>query len=133
MSQPRAIATHDAPAAIGPYSQGILVGPLLFASGQLPLDAAGTSMPAGIEEQTRTVLANLDAVARAAGSALARAVKLNVYLTDLANFPKVNEVMSVTLSKPFPARATIGVAALPRGAMIEIEGVFMTGGDDGQH
>jgi 2-iminobutanoate/2-iminopropanoate deaminase len=127
MSQPVAIASERAPPAIGPYSQGIVVGSLLFASGQLPLDAKGGAMPESIEEQTSAVLSNLDAVARAAGSALASAVKLTVYLADLREFAKVNEVMSATLSAPYPARATIGVAALPRGARIEIEGVFLVG------
>jgi 2-iminobutanoate/2-iminopropanoate deaminase len=125
MSQPLAVASERAPPAIGPYSQGIVVGPLLFASGQLPLDAAGGAMPESIEAQTAAVLSNLDAVARAAGSALSRAVKLTVYLVDLAEFAKVNTVMAAALSSPYPARATIGVAALPRGARIEIEGVFL--------
>lgn len=130
MSHTVAVTAPGAPGAIGPYSQGIVASPFLFVSGQLPLDPTGSSMPAGIREQAKTVLANLDAVARAAGSSLSRAVKLTVYLTDLAEFPTVNEVMAAQLSMPFPARATVGVAALPRGARIEIDGIFLVGGSE---
>jgi reactive intermediate/imine deaminase len=132
MPQTLSIATQDAPGAIGPYSQGIVSGGYLFASGQLPLDATGSGMPSGIEQQARLVLANLDAVARAAGSSLSRAAKLTVYLTDLSEFQQVNAVMSDCLSQPYPARATVGVAALPRGARVEIDGIFVCGGSDGR-
>lgn len=129
MSQPAAVTAQGVPPAIGPYSHGVSVGPLLFASGQLPLDATGQSMPESIEAQAKLVLENLDRVARAGGSSLSRAVKLTVYLTDLREFATVNEVMAATLFQPFPARATLGVAALPKGARVEIEGVFLTGAD----
>lgn len=129
MTQPTAIIAEDVPPAIGPYSHGVSVGTLLFASGQLPLDSTGHGMPDGIEAQAKLVLENLEKVARAGGSSLSRAVKLTVYLTDLSEFAQVNEVMSATLSQPFPARATLGVAALPRGARVEIEGVFSRGTD----
>lgn len=127
MSKVIPITAPEAPRPVGPYSQGIVAQGLLFASGQLPLDAAGSTMPDGIQEQARLVLANLEAVARAAGSSLAQALKLTVYMTDLGEFPLVNEIMAAALVEPYPARATIGVAALPRGARVEIEGVFLAG------
>jgi reactive intermediate/imine deaminase len=127
MSRIIPIAAQDAPRPVGPYSQGLVADGLLFASGQLPLDTSG-GMPHAIEEQALLVLENLDAVARAAGSSLADAIKLTVYMTNLGEFPAVNEVMAARLSQPYPARATIGVAALPRGARLEIEGIFMCGG-----
>jgi reactive intermediate/imine deaminase len=127
MSQPVAVSALGVPAAIGPYSHAVCVGSLLFASGQLPLDPAGQSMPEAIADQAKLVLDNLDKVAQAGGSSLSQAVKLTVYLTNLSEFAQVNEIMSAALSQPFPARATIGVAALPRGARVEIEGVFFSG------
>lgn len=127
MSQPTSVSAQGVPAAIGPYSHAVVAGELLFASGQLPLDATGQGLPEQIEAQARLVLDNLDRVARAGGSSLSRAVKLTVYLTDLGEFAQVNGVMSEALSQPFPARATIGVAALPKGARVEIEGVFLVG------
>lgn len=125
MSQPHAVTTAAAPAAIGPYSQAIVAGDFVFLSGQLPLDAAGQAMPEGIEAQARQVLNNLDAVARGAGASLADAVKLTVYLTDLAHFPAVNGVMASMLGQPHPARATVGVAALPRNALVEIDATVL--------
>ena len=132
MSHIEAITTADAPGAIGPYSQAVVASPFVFVSGQLPLDPGGRPMPQGIQEQARAVLANLEAVARAAGSSLSRAVKLTVYMTDLEEFAQVNQAMQAALSTPYPARATIGVAALPRGARVEIEGIFKIGGEDEQ-
>ena len=124
MSQPSAVTASGVPPAIGPYSHGVQVPPLLFVSGQLPLDESGLPCPKDIESQARLALQNLERVAHAGGSSLAGAVKLTVYLTDLQEFAKVNEIMATTLSQPYPARATIEVAALPRGARIEIEGIF---------
>lgn len=121
-----AIQTADAPQAIGPYSQAVRAGDLLFLSGQIPLDPASGELVAGsIEIQTRRVLDNLVAVARAGGSDLDRVVKVTVYLTDLSHFAAVNAVMAGYFQAPFPARAVLGVAALPRGAAIEIEAVCL--------
>jgi len=121
-----AIQTLDAPQAIGPYSQATRAGGLLFLSGQIPLDPASGELVAGsIEIQTRRVLDNLVAVARAGGSDLDRVVKVTVYLVDLSDFTAVNAVMAAYFQAPYPARAVLGVAALPRGAAIEIEAVCL--------
>jgi len=121
-----AIQTADAPQAIGPYSQAVRAGDLLFLSGQIPLDPAhGELVTGSIEIQARRVLDNLVAVARAGGSDLDRVVKLTVYLTDLCHFAAVNAVMAAYFQAPYPARAVLGVAALPRGAAIEIEAVCL--------
>jgi reactive intermediate/imine deaminase len=121
-----AIQTLDAPQAIGPYSQAVRAGDLLFLSGQIPLDpASGELVTGAIEIQTRRVLDNLVAVARAGGSDLDRVVKLTVYLTDLSHFAAVNAVMAGYFQAPYPARAVLGVAALPRGAALEIEAVCL--------
>lgn len=129
MSHLQAVATAAAPVAIGPYSQAMLAGNLLFVSGQLPIngagDGAGSVLPEGIAQQTRQVLTNLAAIARAAGVPMERAVKLTVYLTDLADFAMVNEIMASTLKPPYPARATVQVAALPRGALLAIDAVLV--------
>lgn len=120
------IQTADAPQAIGPYSQAVRAGDLLFLSGQIPLDPASGELVAGsIEIQTRRVLDNLVAVARAGGSDLDRVVKVTVYLVDLSHFAAVNAVMTAYFQAPYPARAVLGVAALPRGAAIEIEAVCL--------
>jgi reactive intermediate/imine deaminase len=120
-----AISTPHAPAAIGPYSQAIRTGNLVFLSGQIPLDpATGTLVSGDIEAETRRVFENLKAVAGAAGGTLDNAVKVNVYLTDLAHFVKVNEIMATYFSQPYPARAAVQVAALPRGARVEVECVL---------
>jgi reactive intermediate/imine deaminase len=120
-----AISTPHAPAAIGPYSQAIKTGNLVFLSGQIPLDpATGTLVSGEIEVEARRVFDNLKAVAAAAGGTLDNAVKVNVYLTDLAHFAKVNEVMATYFSQPHPARAAVQVAALPRGARVEVECVL---------
>lgn len=120
------IQTERAPAAIGTYSQAIRVGNTVYVSGQIPLDpASGELVSAEIRPQIQQVFANLQAVAEAAGTDLARAVKVTVYLTDLGNFPLVNEIMAEFFPEPFPARAAIGVAALPRGADVEADAVLV--------
>ena len=119
------IATPKAPAAIGTYSQAVKVGGTVYLSGQIPLDPATMQLVEGFENQVRRVFDNLRAVCEAAGGSLNDMVKVNVYLTDLANFAKVNEVMASYISQPYPARAAVGVASLPRGAAVEIEGVMV--------
>lgn len=122
------IHTDRAPQAIGTYSQAVRAGDTVYLSGQVPLDPATMQMVTGdIETQIRRVFDNLKAVAEAAGGSLAQAVKMTVWLTDLAHFGTVNEVMAQYCSKPYPARAAVGVAALPRGAQVEIECVLHLG------
>lgn len=123
----RIIATADAPAAIGPYSQAVRSGNTVYLSGQIGLDPATMQMAEGIDAQTARVFDNLKAVAAAAGGALADAVKVNIYLTDLVNFARVNDAMASHFSQPYPARATVQVAALPRGALVEIDAVLVLG------
>ena len=119
------LSTHRAPAAIGPYSQAVAVGNLVFASGQIGLDpVSGNLVGADVESQARQAFANLGAVAQAAGASLANAVKLTLFLTDLADFAKVNAIMSECVPQPFPARSTVGVASLPKGALFEVEAIF---------
>ena len=118
------IHTDRAPKAIGTYSQAVRAGHTVYLSGQIPLDPATMELVTGdIDKEIRQVFENLKAVAEAAGSTLAKAVKVNVYLTDLANFAKVNEVMAQYISQPYPARAAVGVAQLPRGARVEIDAI----------
>jgi 2-iminobutanoate/2-iminopropanoate deaminase len=125
----RAIQTEDAPAAIGPYSQSIRVGNFLFLSGQIPIDpATGKMVPLGIEAQTRQVLQNIQAVLMAAGVNTDAVVKTMIYLTDLNDFQTVNEVYADYFEEPFPARATVQVAALPRGALVEIDAIAVLNG-----
>jgi reactive intermediate/imine deaminase len=120
------IQTPRAPAAIGPYSQAIRAGNTVYLSGQIPLDPKTMEIVKGdMRAQIRQVFDNLAAVAEAAGGSLANAVRLTVYLTDLANFPVVNEIMSEYCARPYPARAAIGVAQLPRGAAVEIDGILV--------
>ena len=120
------IHSKDAPSAIGCYSQGIKCGNLVFLSGQIPLDAATMQMVEGpIEIKIAKVLNNLKTVAEAAGGSLNDLVKVTVYLTDLANFQAVNNAMAGYFEKPYPARAVIGVASLPKGAEVEIEAVMV--------
>lgn len=122
------IHTDRAPQAIGTYSQAVRAGDTVYLSGQVPFDPATMQLVAGdIEVQARRVFENLKAVAEATGGSLSHAVKLTIFLTDLANFAKVNEVMATYFAKPYPARSTIGVAALPRGAQIEIECILHLG------
>jgi len=118
------VSTTSAPAAGGPYSQGIVIGDLVFVSGQLAIDPATGHLEAGgFGEQTTRVMRNLAAVLEAAGSGLERVVKTTIYLTDMGAFAEVNEAYAAALGEHRPARATIGVAALPRGAQVEIEAV----------
>ncbi len=116
------IYTGEAPAAIGIYSQAVRVGNTIWLSGQIPLDPQTMELvPGGIEAQVRRVFDNLLAVARAAGANFDQVVKANVYLTDLAHFATVNKIMAEYFREPYPARAAVGVAALPRGALVEVE------------
>ncbi len=121
------IATPKAPAAIGTYSQAVRVGDAVYLSGQIGLDPASMQMVDGIDAQIVRVFENLKAVAEAAGGSLADVVKLNVFLTDLAHFAKVNETMARYFSEPFPARAAVGVKELPRGALVEADAVMHLG------
>jgi reactive intermediate/imine deaminase len=122
-----AVWTNDAPRPIGPYSQAIRVtgGATVYLSGQIGLNPSTMEMAAGVEEQTQQVFSNLKAVAAASGGGLNDVVKLNVYLTDLSNFEKVNGIMATHFDAPYPARAAIGVAALPRGALVEVDAVMV--------
>ena len=121
------ISTTTAPAAIGTYSQAVQVGTSIFLSGQIGLDPLSMQMAEGIDAQIRQVFENLSAVAGAAGASLNDAVKFTIYLTDLGNFAKVNEAMARFLEPPYPARAAVGVLALPRGALIEADAVLIVG------
>ena len=118
------IATPNAPQAIGTYSQAVKVGDTVYLSGQIGLDPVSMSMVEGIEAQIHQVFKNLRAVAEAAGGGMGDLVKLNVFLTDLGHFAKVNEIMAQYFSQPYPARAAVGVASLPRGALVEADGVL---------
>jgi reactive intermediate/imine deaminase len=125
MSQDNVISTDDAPGAIGAYSQGMRAGDLVFLSGQIPLDPDNMEVVEGdFRARAVRVFSSLDAVTRAAGGSLKDVVKLNVYLTDLGQFATVNEVMSEFFEEPYPARAAVGVASLPKGVDIEVEGVM---------
>ena len=121
------ISTAGAPAAIGTYSQAVKAGDTVYLSGQISLDPVSMQLVDGIDAQIQRVFDNLKAVAEAAGGSLADVVKLNVYLTDLGHFSKVNEAMARYFHEPFPARAAVGVAALPRGALVEADGVMVLG------
>ena len=127
------ISTDRAPAAVGPYSQAISIahmfptgeGTIVYSSGQLGLDpATGKLVEGGIEAQARQAFANLAAVAEEAGASLGNAIKLTLFLTDLSQFATVNAIMKEVMPEPFPARSTVGVAALPLGGLFEVEGVF---------
>jgi reactive intermediate/imine deaminase len=120
------IHTSQAPAAIGPYSQAVRAGSTIYLSGQIPLNPKTMELVKGdIRAQTRQVFENLAAVAAAAGGSLANAVRVTIYLTDLADFPVVNEIMAEFCKEPYPARVTIGVAQLPRGAAVEVDGILV--------
>lgn len=120
----KTVTTDKAPAAIGPYSQGIIANGFLFTAGQIPLDpAAGKIVDGGIVEQTEQVMRNLEAVLKAAGASWGDVVKMTVFLHDLAHFPTVNEVYGKWLGDARPARSTVQVSALPRGAMVEIDAI----------
>ena len=119
------IHTDQAPAAIGTYSQAIRYGEVVYLSGQIPLDPETMQLVHGnIEVQIRQVFENLSAVCQAAGGSLDRILKLNVFLVDMANFPQINSIMAEYFSEPFPARAAIGVASLPRGAGVEMDAIL---------
>ena len=121
------ISTPNAPAAIGTYSQAVKTGNTVYVSGQIGLDPANMEMVEGFEAQTVRVFENLKAVAEAAGGSLADAVKLTIYLTDLSNFAKVNEVMARYFAEPYPARAAVGVKELPKGAVVEADAILVLG------
>ena len=120
-----AIQTPDAPAAIGTYSQAVRVDGTVYLSGQIGLDPDTMQMVEGIDAQIHRVFRNLRAVASASGGSFDDMVKLNVYLTDLAHFARVNEIMAGYFQLPYPARAAVGVAALPRAALVEMDGVLV--------
>jgi len=125
MASKKIIQTPDAPAAIGTYSQAIRVGDTVYLSGQIGLEPGTMQMAEGIDAQIHQVFQNLRAVSSAADSSFNDLVKLNVYLTDLGHFAKVNEIMAGYFRQPYPARAAVGVAALPRGALVEMDGVLV--------
>ena len=125
MAHKKIIQPPDAPAAIGTYSQAVRVGDTVYLSGQIGLDPITMQLVDGIEAQVHRVFRNLRAVASAADSSFDDLVKLNVYLTDLGHFTKVNEIMAGYFRQPYPARAAVGVAALPRGALVEMDGVLV--------
>ena len=121
------ISTPNAPAAIGTYSQAVKVGDTVYCSGQIGLDPATMQMVEGFEAQTVRVFENLKAVAEAAGGSLADAVRVTIYLTVLANFAKVNEIMARYFAEPFPARAAVGVKELPKGGVVEADAILVLG------
>ena len=121
------IQTKDAPAPIGTYSQAVKAGETVYLSGQIGLDPATMQLVEGIEAQTHRAFRNLAAVADAAGLDLGHAVCMTVYLTDLAHFARVNEIMAQYVREPYPARAALGVAGLPRGALVEIDAILHSG------
>ena len=118
---PTPIQTPDAPQAIGTYSQAIQAGDTIYLSGQIGLDPATGELVAGFENQAHRIFRNLAAVAAAGGASLADAVRATVYLTDLADFPKLNHIMAGYFSAPYPSRSTVQVAALPKGALVEVD------------
>lgn len=121
------IRTADAPAAIGTYSQAIRAGDTVYLSGQIGLDPVTMQLAEGVDAQIHRVFRNLAAVADAAGLDLGRTVRMTVYLTDLAHFARVNEVMAQYVKEPYPARAAVGVASLPRGALVEVDAILYAG------
>lgn len=125
MSNKQVIQTPDAPAAIGTYSQAVRINGTVYLSGQIGLDPSTMQLVEGIEAQIHRVFQNLRAVASAADSSFDDLVKLNVYLIDLAHFARVNEIMAGYFRQPYPARAAVGVSSLPRGALVEMDGVLV--------
>ena len=121
------IQSQDAPAAIGTYSQAVRAGETVYLSGQIGLDPATLQMAEGVEAQIHRVFRNLQALAQAADLGLEHAVRMTVYLTDLQHFAKVNEIMAQYVPQPFPSRAAVGVASLPRGALVEIDAILHAG------
>ncbi|HAJ77360.1 MAG TPA: reactive intermediate/imine deaminase [Gammaproteobacteria bacterium] len=125
MAERESIQTSAAPSALGPYSQAIKTGELIFLSGQIPLDPETMELvDGGIETQAQQVFRNLTAIANAAGTTLQQAVKLTIYLTDLNDFARVNAIMAEHFDEPYPARATIQVGALPKHSMVEIDAIL---------
>jgi reactive intermediate/imine deaminase len=122
-----AIHTRDAPEAIGTYSQAVRAGNTIYLSGQIGLDPASMQMAEGIEGQTHRVFRNLAALAAASGLGLDHCVRMTIYLIDLAHFARVNEIMAQYVKEPYPARAAVGVAGLPRGALVEIDAILHAG------
>jgi reactive intermediate/imine deaminase len=121
------IHTRDAPAAIGTYSQAVRVGDSVYLSGQIGLDPQTMQLAEGMEAQVHRVFRNLTAVADAAGLGLEHAVRMTVYLIDLAHFARINEIMAQYVREPYPARAVVGVSSLPRGALVEIDAILHAG------
>jgi 2-iminobutanoate/2-iminopropanoate deaminase len=128
----RPVETEGAPAPIGPYSQAIAADGVLYCSGQVPLDPdTGELVGGGVAEQARRCLESLDAVCRAAGTQLSEAARIGIYLTDMALFAELNDVYASFFSEPFPVRTTVGVAALPKGALVEMDATVPLGPDSG--
>ena len=125
MANKKFIQTPDAPAAIGTYSQAVRIDHTVYLSGQIGLDPVTMQMVEGVDAQIHRVFQNIRAVATAAGGSMDDVVKVNIFLTDLGNFAKVNEIMATYFHQPYPARAAVGVAALPRGALVEMDGVLV--------
>jgi reactive intermediate/imine deaminase len=126
MMSRKPVHTDEAPGAIGTYSQAVACGKTVYLSGQIPLDPKSMTLVAGgIEEQIHQMFRNLAAVAKASGGSLAHASKITIYMTDLTQFAKVNEIMAQYFSKPYPARATVGVVALPKGAAVEADAILV--------
>jgi reactive intermediate/imine deaminase len=124
----RVVETDGAPSPIGPYSQAVVADGVLYCSGQVPLDpATGELVEGGIAEQASRCLESLDAVCAAAGTRLTQAARIGIYLTDMSEFPKVNDVYATFFEQPFPVRTTVGVAALPKGALVEMDATVPLG------
>jgi 2-iminobutanoate/2-iminopropanoate deaminase len=124
----RPVETDGAPAPIGPYSQAVVADGVLYCSGQVPLDPdTGELIEGGVAEQARRCLESLDAVCRAAGTELSGAARIGIYLTDMGLFAELNEVYATFFSEPFPVRTTVGVAALPKGALVEMDATVPLG------
>jgi len=131
MAEREIIQTDKAPAAIGTYSQAVKTGSTVYLSGQIPLQPETMELVDGdMGTQIQRVFDNLQAVAEAAGGSLADIAKLNIYLTDLSHFAQVNEIMARYFQQPYPARAAVGVAALPKGAQVEMDAIMVLGPDD---
>ncbi|MDR2460052.1 MAG: RidA family protein [Deltaproteobacteria bacterium] len=120
---PKKISTDSAPAAIGPYSQALVSGNLVFVSGQLPIDPKTGEMPADISAQVKNSLKNIQSIVEASGSSLTKVLKVSIFLTDLANFQTANEVYATFFKEPYPARSTVQISALPKGALVEIDAI----------
>jgi reactive intermediate/imine deaminase len=123
----KTVSTPDAPAAIGTYSQAVKAGDTVYLSGQIPLDPKSMQIVEGFDNQVKRVFDNLQAVCKAAGGDFSKVVRVTIYLIDLANFPRVNEIMATYFREPYPARVTVGVASLPRGSQVEIDAVMFMG------